>query len=103
VSEVQVLSDPVARGQLDDETRSAVGSLVGLLRRHRPWDRIAVTITAREQFELAVTVVATGERAESAGIDPAVDTAARRLGGDVTVIDGGSLVIEGVVLLSPPA
>jgi hypothetical protein len=99
--DVQVLSDPVARTRMDDETRSAVGSLVGLLRRHRPWDRLAVTITAREQLDLAVTVVATGARAGSAGADPAVDTAARRLGGDVTVIDGQSLVIEGTVRVHP--
>lgn len=94
--DIQVLSDPMARRQLDDETRSAVGSLVGLLRRHRPWERMAVTITA-QPLELAVTVVASGERAEAAGADPAVNTAARRLGGDVTVIDGQSLVIEGAV------
>jgi hypothetical protein len=101
--DVQVLSDPVARRRLDDETRSAVGSLVGLLRRHRPWDRMAVTITAREDLELAVTVVATGAGAGPAGADPAVETAARRLGADVTVIDGQSLVIEGTVRVNEGA
>jgi hypothetical protein len=100
VIDVQVISDPPARRLMDDETRSAVGSLVGLLRRHRPWDGLAVTITTRESAELSVTVVATGERAESAGADPAVETAARRLGGEVDVIDGQSLVIEGLVRLS---
>ena len=99
--DVQVLSDPVARRRLDDETRSAVGSLVGLLRRHRPWDRMAVTITAQDEQELAVTVVATGERAAAAGSDPAVGTAAGRLGGEVTVIDGQILVIEGLVHVHP--
>lgn len=105
VVDVQVLSDPVARRQLDDETRSAVGSLVGLLRRHRPWEQMAVTLTAREtagvQAELAVTVVATGEGAAAAGTDPAVHTAARRLGGEVNVIDEWSLVIEGNVRVTP--
>ena len=95
--DVQVLTDPVARRRLDDETRSAVGSLVGLLRRHRPWDQMAVTITARQEHEVAVTVVATGDRAGAAGSDPAVHTAAHRLGGDVTVLDEQSLVIEGAV------
>ena len=101
VVDVQVLSDPVARRQLDDETRSAVGSLVGLLRRHRSWEQMAVTITAREPADLAVTVVATGEGAAAAGTDPAVHTAARRLGGEVNVIDEWSLVIEGNVRVTP--
>jgi hypothetical protein len=99
--DVQVLSDPMAKQQLDDETRSAVSSLVGLLRRHQPWDRMAVTLTSQTPLELAVTVVATGEQATSAGADPAVDIAARRLGGDVTVIDGQNLVIEGCVRVHP--
>jgi hypothetical protein len=62
---------------------------------------MAVTITARPPLELAVTVVATGDRAESAGADPAVETAAHRLGGELTVIDGQSLVIEGAVRVRP--
>jgi hypothetical protein len=102
VVDVQVISDPVARRALDDETRSAVGSLVGLLRRHRGWEQMAVTITAREPAGLAVTVVAIGESAEPAGADPAVHTAARRLGGQVDVLDEWSLVIEGVVRVTPP-
>jgi hypothetical protein len=101
--DVQVISDPQARRLMDDETRSAVGSLVGLLRRHRPWDAMAVTLTARESVELSVTVVATGERAEAAGADPAVQTAARRLGAEVDVIDGQSLVIEGLIRVSASA
>lgn len=79
----------------------AVGSLVGLLGRHRPWDQLAVTITARADLEPAVTVVAAGEQAPAAGADLAVGTAAGRLGGDITVIDGRNLVIEGLVRVQP--
>src|SRR5207244_10849275 len=77
--EVRVVSDATAREVLDDEIRSAVVSLVSLLRRHRPWDRLAVTLTARQRTRLAVTVVATGGCAVRAAHDPAVDTPARRL------------------------
>jgi hypothetical protein len=103
LSDIQVLSDPQARRQLDDETRSAVGSLVSLLRRHRPWERLAVTITTRDRSGLSVTVVASGDRAAAAGADPAVRTAAQRLGGAPSVLDEETLVIEGSVRLPSAA
>ncbi len=101
--EVRVVSDAGAREVLDDEIRSAVVSLVSLLRRHRPWDRLAVTLTARHRTQLAVTVVATGDCAVRAARDPAVDTAARRLGAHLSVVDERTVVIEGLVVIERAA
>ena len=98
--EVRVVTDATAQEMIDDEIRSAVGSLVSLLRRHRPWERLAVTLTARQATALAVTVVATGDCAAAAVRDPAIETAARRLGAAVTMIDERIIVIEGVVQLA---
>jgi hypothetical protein len=98
--EVRVVSDAGAREVLDDEIRSAIASLVSLLRRHRPWDRLAVTLTARQRTQLAVTVVATGDCAVRAARDPAVDTAVRRLGAHLSVVDERTVVIEGLVVVA---
>ena len=95
--EVGVVSDDAARQLLDDEIRSDVGSLVGLLRRHQPWERVTVTLTARRQDQLSVTVVATGACGNRAARDPAIGSAAGRLGAVVNLVDERNLVIEGVI------
>jgi hypothetical protein len=97
VVDVRVVSDSTVRPVLDDEIKADVGSLVGLLRRHRPWERVAVTLTIRQDEELSVTVVATGDCARVAAVDPAIDTAAHRLAADLTLVDERIVVIEGVV------
>jgi hypothetical protein len=95
--EVQVVTDAAARQVLDDDLRSAVASLVSLLRRHRPWNQLAVTLTARQRSGLAITVVATGDCAVVAARDPAIQTAVQRLGVELSVVDERIVVIEGVV------
>jgi hypothetical protein len=99
VVDVRLVSDSPVRQVLDDKIKAEVGSLVGLLRRHRPWERVAVTLTTRLDRELSVTVVATGDCARVAAADPAIDTAARRLAADLTLVDDRIVVIEGVVPL----
>lgn len=97
VVEVRVVTDNVARRLLDGDLRSAIASLVGLLRRHRPWDQVAVTLTGRQESELVITVVATGDCAVRAAQDRAIETAARRLGAELSVVEERIVVIEGVV------
>jgi hypothetical protein len=123
VIEVRVVSDAGARRVLDDDLRSALASLVSLLRRHQPWDQFAVTLTARQPQTprdhaqthnvtiqpgqpsiLAVTVVATGDCIDAVARDPAIHTAARRLGAALTVVDERIVVVEGAVeVLAVPA
>jgi hypothetical protein len=95
VVDVRVVSDSDVRQVLDDEIKADVGSLVGLLRRHRPWERVAVTLTARKDSHLSVTVVATGDCARAAAADPAIEIAARRLSADLALVDERIVLIEG--------
>jgi hypothetical protein len=92
--DVEVVTGLGASQLMDDETRVALGALVSLLRRHRGWTRMTLTVAGAPDRSLTLALVAHGAAAGAAAQDDAVLAAVRLLGATAALDDPQTLVIQ---------
>jgi hypothetical protein len=92
--DVEVVTGLGASQLMTDETRFALGALVSLLRRHKGWSRMTLTVAGAPDRSLTLALVASGENAGDAAADDAVLAALRLLTADAALDDPQTLVIQ---------
>jgi len=92
--DVEVVTGLGAARLMSDETRVALGALVSLLRRHRGWTRMTLTVAGAPDRSLMLALVAKGEAAAAAHADVAVRAALRPLAATSALDEGETLVIQ---------